>query len=300
MIGQRDLQKISLGPDLVSPRADAWNIAHIADANFGTFALAGYSLNTDAPIRPGDALPLTVVWRAGTAPVKNSLIIRIWLEDHEGKAIASRDAPMGESFPVSQWQTNQYVRDWPAVRIPANIADGKYAVKLATARGNNLLGIDWFPIGSTIIRLGEIQIKNRPRVMTAEPIPNPFDAVFDKKIKLVGYDLQRDIPARGVRLTLYWRSLAVMDTSYTVFVHLLDSKNVVLAAADGLPGGGEFPTTGWLEGEFITDVHSFTLPPDLPEASYPIEIGLYDADTGARLKTPAGQDHVIPVSINIP
>lgn len=300
VIGQRNLQKIPLAPDLVAPRADAWNIAHIADANFGPFALAGYSLDTDAPIRPGDALPLTVVWRAGTAPVKNSLITRIWLEDHEGKAIASRDTPMGESFPVSQWQTNQYVRDWPAVRIPANVADGQYTVKLATARGNNLLGIDWLPIGSTIVRLGEIQIKNRPRVMTAAPVPNPFDAIFDKKIKLVGYDIQRDIPARGVRLTLYWRSLAVMDTSYTVFVHLLDSKNTVLAAADALPGGGEFPTTGWLEGEFIADVHSFTLPPDLPEANYPIEIGLYDADTGARLKTAAGQDRVVPVSINIP
>ena len=136
--------------------------------------------------------------------------------------------------------------------------------------------------------------------MTAEPISNPVDAVFDKKIKLAGYDLQRDIPARGVRLTLYWRSLALMDTSYTVFVHLLDGKNTVLASADALPGGGEFPTTGWLEGEFITDVHSFTLPPDLPDAGYPIEIGLYDAATGARLKTTTGQDRVIPASINIP
>jgi hypothetical protein len=143
-------------------------------------------------------------------------------------------------------------------------------------------------------------IKNRPRVMIAPLVPNTLGATFDNKIKLLGYDLQRDIPQRGVRLTLYWKSLALIDTPYTVFVHLLDGKNDVIVSADSVPGGGDLPTTGWIENEYITDVHSFTLPGDLADGGYPIEIGLYDPVTGVRLKTTDGHDSLNVASVNLP
>jgi hypothetical protein len=226
--------------------------------------------------------------------------MRIWLEDAAGKSVTSRDVQLGNGYPVTSWQSNQYVRDWPTVRVPANLADGRYSVKLAAARGNEMLGIGWLPFGGTVAKLGQIEIRNRPRVTDASPVPHPLEVIFEGKMKLLGYDLTRNVPERGVRLTLYWRSLSTMDTAYSVFVHLLDDKNTILASADSEPGGGHFPTTGWIEGEFITDIHSFTLPPDLPDGGYPIEIGLYDPETGIRLKTAKSQDYVIPVSVNLP
>jgi hypothetical protein len=117
---------------------------------------------------------------------------------------------------------------------------------------------------------------------------------------LLGYELVRDVPQRGVRLTLYWKALRATDVSYTVFVHLLDAKNNVVAAADAVPGDGDLPTTGWIENEFIADVHSFTLPPDLPTGGYPLEIGLYDSGSGVRLRTTNRQDRVILTTINDP
>ena len=310
VIGKRDLQTIALAPDLAAPRYalgpdraaprhDVWNIAHHANEDFGAFALAGYSLAADGPIRPGDALPLTLLWRAGSAPIANSLLVRIWLEDSEGKSVASRDASVGAVLPVSFWKPNQFVRDWPLIRVPANIADGKYAVKMAATRRNEFLGANLLPFGPTTATLGQITIQNRPRIMEPSPIGDPLEATFDKKIKLLGYEVERDVPARGVRVTLYWRSLALMDTSYTVFVHLLDHKNQVIVSGDAVPAGGDLPTTGWIEGEYVTDIHSFTLPGDL-EGAYPVEIGLYDPTSGARLKTADGQDRVILTTINIP
>jgi hypothetical protein len=300
VIGQRDLGPVTLAPDVVTPWRDVWNIAHTVDANFGAFALEGYSLDAQAPVRPGDQLPLTFLWRAGQGKIVNSLVARVWLEDDEGKVMASRDVDPGSGFPVQQWQPNQYVRDWPVVRIPANVVDGKYTVKLAASRNNQFLGAEWFPFGATVTRLGQVTIKNRPRVMSASPIANPLEVVFDQKIRLLGYELKRDVPQRGVQLTLYWKSLALMDTSYAVFVHVLDGKDNVILFADGIPGAGAFSTSGWVENEYVTDIHAFTLPPDLPEEGYPIEIGLYDPVTGKRLKMPDGEDHLILTSVNSP
>ncbi len=324
VIGQRNLEKIRLGPDVAAPRRavqnivhasdeyfalslagyspDDWNIARAVDADFGTFSLAGYTLAADegTTVRPGDALPLTLLWRAGASKMPMGLLVRVWLEDSHGDTIASRDAPISVGYPPSQWDANAYVRDWPELRVPANVADGKYIAKLAVVHNHELLGSALLPFNATLVNLGEIEIKNRARVMTAPTIAHPREAIFDKKIKLLGYDLAQDVPARGVRLTLYWKSLALMDTPYTVFVHLLDGKNNVIASADSVPGSGDLPTTGWIEEEYITDIHAFTLPPDLPDGGYPIEIGWYDPATGVRLKTSDGQDRVVLTSIQVP
>ncbi len=299
IIGRRELGPVTLAPDTVTPRREAWNVTERVNADFGAFALEGYSLEP-VPVRPGDQLPLTLLWRAGDEKIANRLDARIWLEDGDGKIIASRSVVPGSAFPAPQWQPRQYVRDWPAVRVPANVPDGKYTVKLAASRNNQFLGAEWFPFNPTVSRLGQVTIKSRPRVMNPPPVPNTLEAVFEQKIRLLGYDLQRDVAQRGVRLTLYWRALAAMDTSYAVFVHLLDGNNNVILSADGIPGSGEFPTSGWIENEYIADIHAFTLPPDLPDEGFPIEIGWYDPATGKRLKMPDGDDHIIVTSINRP
>ena len=324
VIGQHELQKFHLGPDATAPRRavqnivhasdeyfalslagyslDDWNVAHLIDADFGILSLAGYSLaaNSGATVRPGDALPLTLLWHGGATKLPDDLVVRVWLEDSHGDTVASRDAPISVGYPPFQWQNGAYVRDWPVIRVPANVGDGKYTAKLAVVSHHELLGSTLAPFDPTIVKLGQVEIKNRARVMTAPAVPHSLEAVFDKKIKLLGYDLVQDVPARGVRLTLYWKSLALMETPYTVFVHLIDGKDNILASADSVPGNGDLPTTGWIEEEYITDIHAFTLPPDLPDGGYPIEIGLYDPATGVRLKTADGHDRVVVASINQP
>ena len=323
VIGQHDLQKFHFGPDVTAPRRavqnivhasdeyfalslagyslDDWNVAHLIDADFGVLSLTGYSLDTNngVTIRPGDALPLTLLWHGGTTKLPADLVARVWLEDSRGDTVASRDAPISVSYPPIRWQAGEYVRDWPIIRVPANVGDGTYTVKLAVVSNHELLGSALAPFNPTIVKLGQVEIKNRTRVMTPPTVQHSLEAVFDKKIKLLGYDLEQNVPARGVRLTLYWKSLGLMDTPYTVFVHLIDGKSNVLASADSVPGNGNMPTTGWIEEEYITDIHAFTLPPDLPDGGYPIEIGLYDPVTGVRLKTEDGRDRVILTSINI-
>ncbi len=294
VIGRRDLPKIKLDADLTAPRREAWHIARTTDADFGVLSLAGYSLNRDAPIRPGDALPLTLVWRAGWQKLPDDLLTRIWLEDAQGKQVTSRDSVLSVGYPPFEWQPNMFVRDFPIVRLPANLVDGRYAVKLAIAQQNELRGSTLLPFVPTIVEVGNIEIKNRARLMTSPVISRALESAFDKKIKLLGYDWKNE----SAQLTLYWRALALMDTPYTIFVHLIDAQNRVVAYGDAEPGNGTLPTTGWIADEYIIDPHTLSLN-NVPAGTYTIAIGVYDPATGARLKTGDGQERVLIENVNV-
>jgi hypothetical protein len=62
---------------------------------------------------------------------------------------------------------------------------------------------------------------------------------------------------------------------------------------------GIYPTTLWQPGEFVTDVHTIPVPPNLPPGEYSLEVGLYLAETGMRLPIAGDDDHVILEKVNI-
>jgi len=122
----------------------------------------------------------------------------------------------------------------------------------------------------------------------------PINAHFGDKVELAGYKLTTDVaspqsgilttaPNTALRLTLYWRVLAPMETSYTVFTHLLDANGQLWAQKDNPPVRGSYPTTEWRVGETIVDKYDIVIPPDAPAGQYELEVGLYDATTGQRL-----------------
>lgn len=115
------------------------------------------------------------------------------------------------------------------------------------------------------------------------------DAVSGAMIRLAGYELQ---PGPRTRLTLYWQSLApVLDADYTVFVHVLDAAGRIVAQADSQPRGGASPTSLWQENEVIADPYTF----DLPPGEYALAVGLYDAETGERLRAGTTDRVLLPV-----
>ena len=69
---------------------------------------------------------------------------------------------------------------------------------------------------------------------------------------------------------------------YTIFVHVLDGQGQLRSQADSPPMAGKYPTSVWDAGEVIEDIHTLSLPTDLPAGEYRIAIGLYDPETGER------------------
>jgi mannosyltransferase len=118
------------------------------------------------------------------------------------------------------------------------------------------------------------------------PMQRRLDANLADRATLLGYDLEPEAvrPGETLRLTLYWRAGQPMSRSYAVFTHLLDAEDRIVAQHDGLPADWTRPTTGWLPGEVITDVHELVLRTDIPPApTYLLEVGLYDSETNVRL-----------------
>jgi hypothetical protein len=91
-------------------------------------------------------------------------------------------------------------------------------------------------------------------------------------------------PGETLPLTLYWRALAPMDTSYTVFVQAIDEQGTKVAQVDRLPCDGGCPTTTWRPGDLIGETHELTIRPDAPPGRYELIAGMYDLDTGQRLQ----------------
>ena len=142
--------------------------------------------------------------------------------------------------------------------------------------------------------LGPIKVHGRPPALSSEgllpslPVPDsPLRATFADQIGLLGYTLidHTLVPGQSLDLTLFWSPRGRPTQDYTVFVHLLDSQGQIRGQADSPPTSGRYPTSVWDAGEFIADLHTLPLAPDLPAGEYRIAVGLYDPETGQRVQT---------------
>jgi hypothetical protein len=74
-----------------------------------------------------------------------------------------------------------------------------------------------------------------------------------------------------------------MDIDYTVFTHLIDGTETIVAQHDSQPEGGDYPTSQWLEGEIVQDEHDLILGHDLQPGEYTLVAKMYDLESSERL-----------------
>ena len=136
-------------------------------------------------------------------------------------------------------------------------------------------------------RQGRAYANTYVRPVASEPQRSPMVATafeIGDGIALAGYDAQTATLEAGRMLyvQLYWDVATAPSQDWTVFVHLLEGNDQLVAGVDSRPGAGSLPTTRWQSGWRILDEYQMLLPPDLPAGDYGLAIGLYTAD-GARL-----------------
>jgi hypothetical protein len=91
---------------------------------------------------------------------------------------------------------------------------------------------------------------------------------------------------------LVWRCEAPLAGNYKVFVHALDGAGALVAQHDALLGGEEHPSASWQAGEAVTGRYGLLLPPAGAPGALHLRAGLYNPDTGQRLRLADGQDTV--------
>jgi hypothetical protein len=136
------------------------------------------------------------------------------------------------------------------------------------------------------------RLKLVPAVWPEQPPPQVDDALFGDQLLLRGHSiLPKTLKSgedRALTLELWWQALGPLDTDYTVFLHLLDATDQIVAQADGVPVNGRYPTSAWEPGERIVDTRFVTLPAGLAPGEYRLMVGLYNPRDGSRLPL-AGQ-----------
>ncbi len=154
-----------------------------------------------------------------------------------------------------------------------------------------------------LLPLSSVAVESRPAppIESRPPLARPAGQAFGDRALLTSYDLQPPAPRPGQDLSvdLQWKALAPFSDNYTVFVHVLDGANHVVAQRDSQPLDGALPTVRWQPGQTIDDRYAIPLPPALPPGDYQLELGLYLQSTGQRLPLPDGQDRLLlsPVTI---
>lgn len=118
------------------------------------------------------------------------------------------------------------------------------------------------------------------RTTTPAEHPPPGEAA----IRLVAAEFESVWqPGETQSVALRWHVAEAVPLDYTVFLHLRDGNNELVAQADGPPMGGWYPTSWWPAGEQVTDEHAFLLPDSIPPGTYYLVAGLYDPANGNRL-----------------
>jgi len=243
----------------------------------GKVELLGYSLSTDRP-RSGEEVGITLFWRC-LAPLEIEYDLGLRLERDGGTVAFKRMAPAGPHHPTQRWVPQEVFRFPQSLAIPADASSGLYQIylNLYQSRGDARL------VPEDVL-LATVSVEHRERLFEVPPITHPAKVLIGDHIEFLGYDLEATTarPGDTLRFTLYWRALSPMETSYTVFTHLLDASEIVRGQRDSVPAGGERPTTSWAAGEVIVDAYEMTVNPDTPPGPHLIEIGMYDPTTFER------------------
>ncbi len=261
----------------------------------GGLALVGHTL-PPARVEPGQALSLEIVWQAA-APPPQAYTSFLHLLDSDGRGWAGDDHPPWEGlYPTNRWAEGEMVRMHYTLPLPAELPAGLYTLQAGWYDSNLTRlrtdsGIDALP-------LAVVQVAARGEAL-AGPEGAQVEAAFLSGIYLERYWLAQEPGWLEVGLT--WRTEGFLDADWTVFVHLRDAAGKTVAQGDSPPAGGAWPTSLWLPGARVRDVHTVTLPsPALPSGEYELVVGLYNPATGERLPLLLGGDSVSLATVRLP
>lgn len=279
-------KSVKLGPIPVLPAAQpaayaSLNIQNNISQPIGPLTLLGYQLGSDKA-SAGETVPLSLYWRADSKPDKD-YTFRVQFGD-----ITSDAAPLANAqFPTSKWRTGEIVRGQYNIAIPATAIDGATKLRIVLSDNNAL-------------DLAQFTVEKTDRVFVKPTTQFAQNANFANVIGLAGYNIPATVkPGDILKLALYWQARGKMDKPYTVFVHLLDSANKVVAQKDAQPANGARPTTGWVANEYVADNYELAIPSNVAPGKYQIEIGWYDAKDPAFARLQVLDDKGVPAGDHI-
>ncbi|BCX02286.1 MAG: hypothetical protein KatS3mg053_0224 [Candidatus Roseilinea sp.] len=137
----------------------------------------------------------------------------------------------------------------------------------------------------------------QPPNQWTQRLPLTVNAKFGSAVRLqeAGFDTTR-VPQPGDEVTLHlnWMLTQPVTRNYSVFVHLIDEHDVIVAQRDMYPGQGSLALSEQPAGRRWSDRYTLRLSPLTPAPKQlRWAVGLYDHATGERLPLANGDDRAI-------
>lgn len=89
--------------------------------------------------------------------------------------------------------------------------------------------------------------------------------------------------AQQLTLALDWVAQQPIQADWTIYLHVYNAQDELVAQGDGDPLLGLYPLWTWQAGDSIRDIRYIALPPDLPRGHYSVYVGIFDRVSGARV-----------------
>lgn len=151
--------------------------------------------------------------------------------------------------------------------------------------------------GEEVLKVFRLGAQNLPPTAAAEDLVTRPDfplrlryilnVDFLEGVRLIGFRVQSYTigDTRPFRVTIGWQATSNQQRKdYTTFVHLKDANGSTVSQVDKRPVEGTYPTTKWAEGDLVFQRYVLIVPADMSSGEYHLEIGLYELETGERLK----------------
>ena len=224
-------------------------------------------------LNPGQRLEISLLWE-GEGPLPDL-------------TLTAADDSWSQVLEPLPGERDRITLDWRGVTVPVTASAGEVLLLL--------------PEGGQLARW---TLEELPWIGEAPAVDFFVDQPLGTLATLTGYTPAQTTMAihEEPEVTLVWQAgPGSAETSYTVFVHLLDDQGRLIGQSDAVPAGGMRPTSGWRPGEFIVDVHRLRLNDLARPGPAHLAVGLYEARTGQRLAGwPGGADHlVLPAGLTL-
>jgi hypothetical protein len=137
--------------------------------------------------------------------------------------------------------------------------------------------------------------------------PQPASLIhgqFENGIELLGYDFathvyQPDGSGSAIGLYLYWKTTQPVHETLKVFTHVIDAQGKLVGQDDSIPVLWTYPVAAWQPEEVVIDYHHIAIPQDAPFQDLTLNVGLYDANSGARVAVLPADDKITLTTVNI-
>ncbi len=231
----------------------------------------------DTPVvGPGEWAWATIYWRRGAEIADGAPPAHLEAFGRDFHRIGRLIGYHGRgNYPATLWPAGAIIADRMAVRVDEDA--------LAPVEANLTIKLDEDGEG---IDIGTVKVIPAAWPEMAEPL-----ATWGESVQLAAAELSATTAAPGetIEVRLRWQVIAPPGPGLRhVFVHLGDPTRPPLAQTDRPVMADQYPMRLWAAGEVFEETVSLVLPDDLPPGNYPINVGLYEFDSGARLPLVVG------------